>query len=288
MENIMMSIIWVTLLSLIVRVNGGVENYPWSNRDIEDHAEEILENLRKSMTLNVIGEAALKGIKEAENQELYIRNLEGVLFKAVILPEEPAAPEEHLQEELYDYNALARKLEGWCSVLPAEYWNYEWCFRKEVAQFHVEQQGNKYVKSPVWSLGRIKSTTILRDESSLANPPQDTDENIENQNKHRLTPSKGASSNTNGQSHTVAPIVKVIEEYVGGQACDETNTKRSISIHIQCCDGYADLPNNTPSHMYFTQPHTLPKASLMSVYEPSVCVYEGIVCTPLLCKQGGG
>eukprot|EP01031_Cornospumella_fuschlensis_P025260 gene25260-30504_t len=266
----MKRIISLYLLSLAIGINGGVENYPWSNRNVEDHAEEILEKLRKSMTLNVVGDAAVRAIKESENQELHIRNAEGVLFKAVIFPDEPVTEGSSQQEELYDYNVLASKLEGWCSVLPAEYWNYEWCFRKEVSQFHAEQQGNKFVKAPVWSLGKIKSTIVLRDEPDLANALLDQD----------------VSSQKSGTPK--APIVKVIEEYEGGQRCDETHSKRSISIHIQCCDSYTDLPNNTPSHIYHAQPHAVPKASLMLVSEPSVCVYEGIVCSPLLCRQDGG
>ena len=45
------------------------------------------------------------------------------------------------------------------------------CFmnRRMVSQFHVEQQENKFVKQPDWSLGKYSRTIVVREKGDFLN-----------------------------------------------------------------------------------------------------------------------
>eukprot|EP01039_Chlorochromonas_danica_P010607 gene10607-11753_t len=100
------------------------------------------------MTFDILGESSLDFIRQAPNEEVFLKNLEGITFKAAAVTPSTDLPA-LLQTELTDPVALNKALEGWCAILPADYWNYEWCHKKEFSQFHIEQGGgNKFIKSP--------------------------------------------------------------------------------------------------------------------------------------------
>ena len=88
----------------------------------------------------------------------------------------------------------------------------------------------------------------------------------------------------------------MIEHFQDGRICDETKQPRSTAVHIQCCDDLS-YPNIVSSDMYYAQLEELqngndgivsmpmPKATLTEILEPSVCTYQAIVCSPIMCPR---
>lgn len=160
--------------------------------------------------------------------------------------------------ERYNINNLLKSLSSLCSVFSKDYWNYEWCQGKYVSQYHVHQQGNKFLKQPEWSLGSFSRSVVVRQDGQ----------------------------NTN----TSSPIVKMIEYFEEGQRCDETGHGRTTEVHIECCEGqpYQHMSSEAFRSAMMKQKQgsliPIPKATLNHIEEPSVCHYKAISCTPLLCE----
>ena len=74
-----------------------------------------------------------------------------------------------------DEKIISAQLEGRCAVLPVQWWNYEWCHRREVRQFHLEEikpsqpKGERdrsthvmLKREPDFSLGLYKRSIVER------------------------------------------------------------------------------------------------------------------------------
>lgn len=114
------------LLSFSISSPTMLNLYPWNDKDVNERSSELLDIMRQKMSIDVLGEAALEAIRSAPEQELFLKNLEGITFRASIPPADKAPPQ---QKELFDAAALNNRLEGFCAVMPADYWNYEWCHK---------------------------------------------------------------------------------------------------------------------------------------------------------------
>lgn len=138
--------------------------------------------------------------------------------------DEDAARASPYPPELVDPDALSATLAHLCLVHPAQWWNYEWCHRKSVSQFHIaghEDVGYQSVavgSNPAWkrdpdySLGTYTRSLVVRE--------------------------GGDSGNTS------ARILKIVDMYTGGQKLDELqNGYRSTEVHIQCCPNPNPNPN---------------------------------------------
>mmetsp|Transcript_38178 Transcript_38178/g.88055 ORF Transcript_38178/g.88055 Transcript_38178/m.88055 type:complete len:248 (+) Transcript_38178:3-746(+) len=78
----------------------------------------------------------------------------------------------------------------------------------------------------------------------------------------------------------------LVDHFSGGQHCEETNAGRSTKVDFRCCsDGEKDSrsPNTHKKNKKTRKAKANTLASFASIREPSVCTYEVVVCTPLLC-----
>eukprot|EP01034_Spumella_vulgaris_P023711 gene23711-29959_t len=189
-----------------------------------------------------------------------MKNDEGVSFVASLKPDKGATTIDAVDEVgqvMYNVNTLDAHLKSSCAVMSIDYWNYEWCHRRHVSQFHLEQQGNGFTKTPEWSLGKYSRTEFIRE-------------------------------NNADQHNETVPITKVIDYFTNGQHCDENNSPRTTEVHLQCCEG-EHIQNYIPTDVYYAQSKRntgppMPKATMNILEEPNTCAYKAVVCTPLLCK----
>ena len=153
-------------------------------------------------------------------------------------------------------DAALAALEGQCDVLSMGWWSYEWCHRKHVRQFHVDHAAGTV--DPEWSLGSFAHSQEL---------------------------AAGEAS---------ADQFPVVDDFAGGQHCDETGSGRSTRVEFRCCEGAADAATAGASAKQgrgkrgkaargSKQQAAAAVASLASISEPSVCNYEAVICTPLAC-----
>ena len=120
------------LCCAVFLVSTSLDVYPWVGKDFLDRSQEILDGLRSNMGLDVIGEEILAAIQSAPNQELIAKNLEGTEFSVKIANTkelEQTKKKNELDELRYNPTLLSKRLEGLCSVMAIDYWNYEWCHR---------------------------------------------------------------------------------------------------------------------------------------------------------------
>eukprot|EP00596_Hydrurales_sp_CCMP1899_P005544 CAMPEP_0119051236 /NCGR_PEP_ID=MMETSP1177-20130426/72918_1 /TAXON_ID=2985 /ORGANISM="Ochromonas sp, Strain CCMP1899" /LENGTH=413 /DNA_ID=CAMNT_0007030369 /DNA_START=378 /DNA_END=1619 /DNA_ORIENTATION=- len=176
--------------------------------------------------------------------KLMIKNLEGETFAANVIQKKKV--ENKKDTDISDISILASMMRGLCSVLPQDYWNIEWCFQKEVRQFHLEVINDQAMRSPEYSLGVYKRTVVMRERGDFHNES--------------------------------AKIVKVVDHFMDGQYCDETKGSRSTEVHMQCCEG---LHIDNINH----QEHSSSLAQVKAMSEPDVCTYQLVVCVPLLCPN---
>ena len=104
-----------------------VSVYPWSG-NYEERNIDILNQLRGQLQIDITSETIPLTFQLERNEEFIVRNLQGIPFSAKIKKEDPEDFRSQF-DYLFDERKLSAKLEGICSVLPLEYWNYEWCHR---------------------------------------------------------------------------------------------------------------------------------------------------------------
>ena len=258
---------------IIVSSENDNNNFPW-NGDYESRSKEILELMKNDMTV------AFK----ADHVPLVIQN--GGIIKAtnssgdileIGIQKEIVEEESSLELTSIDsYNIL---LDGYCTIMLNNWWNYEWCYRKEVRQFHLEHptpstsqqtQPNKPLiakRNPDFSLGVYERTLLTR---------------------------KDADS-TNSSS----PITRIVEYYKGGQKCDENGALRSTEVTIKCCpeklagnnkkkqlNHHQGSQSNSKINSNNLRPITSTDSypQIQSIHEPALCEYRLTVCYDLLCS----
>jgi len=123
------------------------DGFPWSDT-FDSRLDDILEELRSDMTLDVtqsllpaamVGGGGRSGGTYLHGALRY-RNKEGFVLLAT--PVDPPAKDDegtaYLPEQL-DMDTLNRRL-NMCSLMPANWWNYEWCHHQSVSQFHLQEK----------------------------------------------------------------------------------------------------------------------------------------------------
>mmetsp|Transcript_29614 Transcript_29614/g.40696 ORF Transcript_29614/g.40696 Transcript_29614/m.40696 type:complete len:583 (-) Transcript_29614:57-1805(-) len=266
--------------------------YPWEKAldgsSFDERQQELLDSLRRNMRLVAFEDTFSETLATPATNDtdslnisekvLYIKNVVGKQFVArnakdvntEILSTSKRPNETAFFNDIKAANtnpeSLHRLLSFTCGLFQHEYWTYEWCHRSRMSQFHMEPTDGGFVKAPNWSLGNYSRSIIVRKNGDFLNES--------------------------------APIVKVIDFFVDGQHCDETNSGRRTEVHIQCCEGLP-LQNYIPVSHFASHLHNLlrspnldaamnpvlPPATLNSIVETELCSYKATVCTPLLCTD---
>eukprot|EP00931_Biecheleriopsis_adriatica_P120560 TRINITY_DN95689_c0_g1_i1.p1 TRINITY_DN95689_c0_g1~~TRINITY_DN95689_c0_g1_i1.p1 ORF type:complete len:392 (+),score=77.79 TRINITY_DN95689_c0_g1_i1:39-1214(+) len=143
--------------------------------------------------------------------------------------------------------ALLEPLRGRCLNTTQGWWTYEYCYPKNLMQFHLE--GSK--RDPEYTLGTLEGTT------------QSQAVNRVNMSMIRLKPSMSPRERRAPPSGHLTLQQKI----GGGTVCDETGRGRQTSLHFQC-------PANWQSR---------PETQIVSLTESALCEYEVLIHTTLLC-----
>lgn len=269
------------VLNAIIASSVPFLSYPWKKgSQAMDRNEDILDDLRSSMTYQINGDISPQAIinNSPELGKVYLHNFEGHRFAAQIQdnateeisPISSLLPENHdiNMIDLTDEQTITNHLKKLCYYYTEEYWNYELCIRNEIRQFHWEHgpNGDHAIRSPDWSLGTYQRSLYVRERGEVGN--------------------------------LSANILKVVDYYADGQYCDETTVGRQAEVHMQCCDGLtiSNRKHNKPI-VPQTQPQQVPNASpasldllnnkveIKSWTEPSVCSYRIVLCSESLCPR---
>eukprot|EP01036_Dinobryon_divergens_P032936 gene32936-42623_t len=198
--------------------------YPWGGGDAssasslyDDRQEDILQSLRRNMRLVAFEETfaqsltapqpspgdndTFKSTNESE-RVLFVKNLMGKTFVARNAVDHTGVNESLMLEDIrsarYNADSLNRLLTNLCGLFQFEYWTYEWCHRVKMSQFHMEPTESGFAKVPNWSLGNYSRSIVVRQNGDFLNDS--------------------------------APIIKVIDFFVDGQRCDETNRGRHTEV----------------------------------------------------------
>lgn len=190
----MMRGVIVCVLVFAVSVFAGIENsYPWDS-SYEARKEELLASLRDDLYLDVSDSEYVNDLF-AQYEAVSIRNVDNERYICSIRDEDMSSKHLTADSKGEQFKDTLRALKGVCTVVHLGWWNYEWCHRKEVSQFHYEVINGVGVRKPQWSLGKFTHSTIIRD--------HDDDD---------------------------GDIQMIIDHYVGGQHCDETGDHRSTEV----------------------------------------------------------
>jgi len=82
------------------------------------------------------------------------------------------------------------------------------------------------------------------------------------------------------------PMAIVMDEYLNGDVCAETQTRRRTMIEYRCCSIEA-MNKMQAGVLYNNIPIKSNIATIVSLEEPKVCDYHVLICTPLLCEGLG-
>lgn len=116
---------------------------------------------------------------------------------------------------------LLSSLEGSCLRRPEGWWEFEFCYKKHVRQYHVENR--EYVAE--FSLGKFEPSSLSTEEDAVVVTTPDDDE----------------------------PRVEI--EYKGGTECDTTtNAKRSTTVRLLCGEKpmFSSVVEDRTCHYVFT------------------------------------
>jgi hypothetical protein len=177
--------------------------YPWAG-SLESRSEEILSAMRDELTLTMDVSILPSNLAANPDSLLSLNNVFGEEYQCSMSKSSDSIPLHFFDPEL-----LSHLLGSVCSDMTIDYWTYEWCHRRSISQFHIEQQKEMSVRRPLWSLGKYDRTEVVR-------------EGFDNSNMS-------------------APIVKLIDYFEGGQPCDETQDHRHtevvscVFVHILVC-----------------------------------------------------
>lgn len=150
---------------------------------------------------------------------------------------------------LLKVSALLEELRGYCVNVTQGWWTYEYCYPRTLTQFHLQGNGKK--RDPEHILGTLNGSSALVG-------PNEVDMSI-----IRLKPSISPRERRAPPSGH-----RTLKQWLGGgTVCDETHRPRSTNMHFQC-------PQNWQSR---------PEARIVSINEGSLCEYDILLQTTLLC-----
>lgn len=144
-------------------------------------------------------------------------------------------------------SALLEDLRGECVNVTQGWWTYEYCYPHSLTQFHLANSR----REPQHTLGTLNGTTDPTDPGKV------------NMNMVKLKPSV-----TSRERRAAPSNHRTLRQFLGGgTVCDETNRARSTTMHFQC-------PPNWQTQL---------ETRITNIKEGSLCEYEIMVQTPLIC-----
>lgn len=120
------------LTTVLCSLSQAKKVYPWGGGDVSERSEDILEALRRNLKLETFQDSVSKVFKINGNNNLHMKNDEGVSFVAKLKPDVAIVAKEIIAEVgqvIYSVNTLDAQLRSSCAVMSIDYWNYEWCHR---------------------------------------------------------------------------------------------------------------------------------------------------------------
>lgn len=146
-------------------------------------------------------------------------------------------------------SSLLEDMRNTCTNITQGWWTYEYCFPHSLTQYHLSNSGN--VRDPLHVLGTLNGT----DANLGVNRVDMTMVKL----KPSISPRERRAPPSNHRT--------LRQRLGGGTVCDETNRPRATTMHFQC-------PLNWQSK---------PETRIISINEGSLCEYEMVVQTTLLC-----
>jgi hypothetical protein len=137
---------------LIIGVRGKDRKplYPWGKSSFDDRQEELLDSMRNNLVLKVkqnILPQFLMSTNETDREpfthhhhhhhhhHLSVKNLEGVAFDIRLMRDIPNSNQTGpALAAITSVDTLNSILDNSCSLYAANYWNFEWCHRRQVTQ----------------------------------------------------------------------------------------------------------------------------------------------------------
>lgn len=162
------------LLAMILPGWAAVSFYPWGERDHKKRNEHLLSALKNNLGLETSEPSIIASFANASTAGVLLRGVAASWVARLATDDEDDTEDNETftgeEDEELDPEAISNELRGVCSVLPIDYWNYEWCHKRELHQFHVQQKENGWFKDPSWSLGKYKRTVVVRDVNLTPSP----------------------------------------------------------------------------------------------------------------------
>jgi Glucosidase II beta subunit-like protein len=164
---------------------------------------------------------------------------------------------------------LRESLHGVCGQVHKGYWSYEWCFEREVTQFHVEYDTttNQVKVDQVTNLGMYAHREMyFLDQQS-------------DENEHTMV---------NEWAEDEPEVARIVDAHLDGTLCGGTDvttpTPRRTYALLQCCSDKIVKRHKGMIHREGRPYQTDLIAVLDVVEDPDIqCLYNVTVCTPLLC-----
>jgi len=153
--------------------------------------------------------------------------------------------------EVMKVSALLEDLRGSCVNVTHQWWTYEYCYPDTMRQFHLSS--NQRVRDPEHALGTLNGTDAIT-------TPHKVDMTIVKQKKSSLSDRRSLSS------------PRQLHQHLGGGAvCHETGKERATNVYFQCPADW----------------QAAPIAKIVSITEGTLCEYDIMVHTTLLCGHHG-
>lgn len=185
------------LQTFVDNVVSGISIYPWG-KGLETRSEILLTKLREELSLSLDTEWLPQPVASDGAASLLFTNVEGGEYVCGV--DEGAAAErvDAIPLHFFDSELLSSKLDHMCSAMTVDYWTYEWCHRRGLSQYHMVPTKNTAERHPEWSLGKHVSSSVVRE--------------------------RGDDGNMS------AAIVRLVDQFEGGQWCDEIDGPRSSEV----------------------------------------------------------
>lgn len=145
-------------------------------------------------------------------------------------------------------SALLEELRGTCINTTQGWWTYEYCYPTSLVQYHIASGGKR---DPEHVLGTLNGTSASIEPNKVL------------MNMVRLKPSISPRERRAAPSNHRT----LRQKLGGGTRCDETSRERQSVMHFQCASNWQSQP----------------ETRIVSISEGSLCEYEMLIYTTLLC-----